>query len=135
MASTPLSGQATKVGRTTRTLPPALHDRLTADRRAARAAIREGRTDEAWRLLERTHILSQPWVWPHVRSHLDMLALAVRTRDGHEVLGQLLRIVVAGPGSATGKYPLGNTGRANVPATRPMPVPADLAELLALAVR
>ena len=42
-----------------------------------------------------------------------------------------VRILVAGPGSATGRYPRGNTGRPNVPATKPMPVPADLAELLA----
>ena len=37
---------------------------------------------------------------------------------------------MAGPGSATGRYPLGNTGRANVSATKPMPIPDDLAELL-----
>ena len=53
-------------------------------------------------------------------------------RDAHrrEVLGQIVRTLVAGPGSAAGRYPLGNTGRASVPATRPMPVPGDLAELL-----
>ena len=104
---------------------------IDADRRAALAARRAGNIDEAWRLLERTHILSQPWAWPHVRSHLDMLVLAVHARDRREIVGQIVRTAVAGPGSATGRYPLGNTGRANVPATRPMPVPTDLAELLA----
>jgi hypothetical protein len=118
-----------------RKIPPAIHDRLSADRRAARAAYRAADTDTAWRLLEATHVLSQPWVRPHVRSHVDMLRLAVRTRDRREVLGQLLRVVVAGPGSATGRYPVGNTGRATVPATLPMPLPADLAELLAAAGR
>ncbi len=103
---------------------------IDADRRAARAARDAGDLDEAWRLLERTHILSQPWAWPHVRSHLDMLALAMRSRDRREVVGQVVRTLVAGPGSAAGRYPLGNTGRADVPATQPMPVPADLAELL-----
>jgi hypothetical protein len=44
---------------------------------------------------------------------------------------QLARIIVAGPGTATGRYPLGNTGRADVPATQPMPAPDDLADLLA----
>jgi hypothetical protein len=114
-----------------RTPPTAIAERLAADRRAARDAHAAGDDVEAWRLLERTHILSQPWAWPHVRSHVDMLWLALRTRNRREVLGQLVRIVVAGPGSATGRYPLGNTGRANVPATQPMPVPDDLAELLA----
>jgi hypothetical protein len=40
-------------------------------------------------------------------------------------------MIVAGPGSATGRDPLGNTGRAKVPATEPMPLPDDLTALLA----
>jgi hypothetical protein len=114
-----------------RAVPGAIAERLAAERRAARDAHAAGDDAEAWRLLERTHILSQPWAWPHVRSHIDMLVLAARTRNRREIVGQLVRIVVAGPGSATGRYPLGNTGRAIVPATKPMPVPDDLAELLA----
>ena len=104
---------------------------LDADGRAADAARRAGDLDEAWRLLERTHILSQPWAWPHVRSHVDMLRLAVAAHDRREIVGQIVRTLVAGPGSATGRYPLGNTGRANVPATMPMPIPEDLAAVLA----
>ena len=103
---------------------------IDADRRAARVARDAGDLQEAWRLLERTHVLSQPWVWPHVRSHLDMARLAIRARDRRELVGQIVRTVVAGPGSAAGRYPLGNTGRATVPATRPMPIPDDLAALL-----
>jgi hypothetical protein len=59
-----------------------------------------------------------------------MLRLAVHTHDWHETFGQIVRILLAGPGSAVGRYPHGNTGRSNVPATQPMPVPDDLAELL-----
>jgi hypothetical protein len=110
---------------------PAIVGTIDADRRAARAARARGDIDEAWRLLERTHILSQPWAWAHVRSHLDMLGLAARVRDRREIVGQIVRTFVAGPGSATGRYPLGNTGRATVPATRPMAIPEDLAELIA----
>jgi hypothetical protein len=121
----------TRHPRKSRAVPPAIAERLDAERRQARIAHAAGDDAEAWRLLERTHILSQPWSWPHIRSHIDMLRLAVRTKEGREVFGQLVRIVMAGPGSATGRYPLGNTGRATVPATRPMPVPDDLAELLA----
>jgi hypothetical protein len=113
-----------------RTRTPEIDAAIDADRRAARDARRAGDLEEAWRLLERTHILSQPWAWPHVRSHVDMLRLAVRARDRHEISGQIVRTAVAGPGSAVGRYPLGNTGRSDVPATRPMPVPEDLAELL-----
>ena len=34
--------------------------------------------------------------------------------------------MVAAPGSWTGRYPVGNTGGADVSALRPMPIPADL---------
>jgi hypothetical protein len=114
-------------------LPDTIAQRLAADRRAAFVAADDGRLDEAWRLLEETHILSQRWAWPHVRSHLDMLRLALRTKDREEMVGQVFRVLVAAPGTVTGKYPEGNTGRANVSATRPMPIPDELAELLATA--
>lgn len=48
-----------------------------------------------------------------------MLAQAWRDRGNVEVRGQILRLVVAGPGSAARRYPVGNTGRARVPATTP----------------
>jgi hypothetical protein len=111
-------------------MPAAVRDRIRDDRRAASQARRDGDRERAWRLLEETHVLAQPWAWPHLRSHLDMLRLAVATRDRHEVIGQLGRVLVAAPGSAMGRYPRGNTGRATVPATQPMPVPEELARLL-----
>ncbi len=113
-----------------RLMPVAVAERLGADLASARAADRVGDEGEAWALLEEAHVLSQPWAWPHIRVHAAMLALGWRTRDRPEVLGQLLRIVVAGPGSLTGRYPEGNTGRASVPATQPMPIPDDLRMLL-----
>jgi len=95
------------------------------------AASRAASTSEArWLALERAHILSQPWPWPHTRAHAAMFGVAWRERDRREAWGQVVRLVVAAPGSALGRYPEGNTGRANVPLTLPMPVPADLAELL-----
>src|SRR5688572_1941963 len=106
----------TRHARKTRRPPAAVAGQLNAERRAATEAHAAGDDAQAWHLLERTHILSQPWPWPHIRSHIDMLRLAIRTRDRREACGQLARILVAGPGSATGRYPLGNTGRANVPA-------------------
>ena len=42
----------------------------------------------------------------------------------------MLRVLVAGPGSWTGRYPVGNTGGANVSAFQPMPVPDDLRAVL-----
>ena len=111
-------------------MPAAVAERLRADWVSARDQARAADVVGAWALLEDAHVLSQPWAWPHVKVHVAMLALGWRTRDRREVAGQLLRIVVAGPGSVTGRYPEGNTGRASVPATQPMPVPDDLRMLL-----
>jgi hypothetical protein len=47
-----------------------------------------------------------------------------------EVIGQLVRLLVAGPGSMTRRYPLGNTGGADVSAVTPMPIPADIQAVL-----
>jgi hypothetical protein len=55
-----------------------------------------------------------------------MFVAALRGRDGHEVLGQVFRLLVAAPGSLTGRYPVGNTGGADVSAFEQMPIPDDL---------
>ena len=86
--------------------------------------------DRCWSLLEDAHVLSQPWAWLHVRVHGSMFVAAMAQRDVREVRGQLSRIAVAGPGSLSGRYPKGNTGRARVPATQPTPIAGELAEVL-----
>ena len=104
--------------------PPAELARLIDD------AITVARTGtDAWPALERAHIASQPWAWPHTRVHAAMLRLAWRERDRHEITGQLIRLVVAGPGSLANRYPPGNTGRTTMGLTEHGPVPDDLADL------
>lgn len=100
-------------------------DRELYDREmgAAKAAAS---TEERWFHLERAHIVSQPYPWLHTRNHASMLYLAARQRDRREAVGQLLRVIVAAPGSLTGRYPPGNTGRAAVGLMDPMAIPADL---------
>jgi len=108
---------------------------------AARSALEEevaayrrawGRGDiaSAWTALERAHILSQPRLGPHLHIHALMLKLAIRTHDRREVSGQLLRLALAPLGNLTGRIPEGNTGRSNVSAFAPMPIPADLVSIL-----
>jgi hypothetical protein len=86
--------------------------------------------DRCWALLEDAHVLSQPWAWLHVKVHGSMFVAAIVQRDVREVRGQLSRITVAGPGSLSGRYPTGNTGRARVPATQSMPIAGELAGVL-----
>ncbi len=108
-----------------------LESAWTQELEAARNARRAGDLPAEWVHLERAHILSQPRAGMHLRTHAAMLGAAGRRRDIREVVGQLARLVLAAPGSLSGRYPIGNTGGADVSAFRPMPIPADLQLLLA----
>ena len=107
-----------------------IRKRLRLNLTEAREARMFKNFDRCWSLLEDAHVLSQPWARMHVRVHGSMFVAAVVQRDVREVRGQLSRIAVAGPGSLSGRYPKGNTGRARVPATQPMPIRSDLAKML-----
>ena len=107
-----------------------IRTRLQANLIDSRQARKSKDFDRCWSLLEDAHVLSQPWAWLHVRVHGSMFVTAMVQRDVREVRGQFSRIAVAGPGSLSGRYPTGNTGRARVPATQPMPIAGELAELL-----
>jgi Protein of unknown function (DUF3703) len=80
----------------------------------------------AWRALERAHIVSQPFLWLHLSNHWAMLGFAFTERDPKEIFGQLVRLALASLGALTGRVPVGNTGRSNVSAFQPMPIPDDL---------
>jgi hypothetical protein len=99
----------------------AIYDREMASAHAA------GDPDARWTHLERAHIVSQPYPLLHTRNHIAMLTLAVTQRDRREAFGQVIRIIVAAPGSLTGRYPEGNTGRTAAGLLTPMSIPADLA--------
>jgi len=95
--------------------------------REMRSANAAADTRQRWAHLERAHIISQPYPWLHTRNHVDMFVLAVGQQDWREAVGQVIRIVVAAPGSLTGRFPEGNTGRTSVGLMTRMPVPASLA--------
>lgn len=106
--------------------------RLLGEERATfRRARTSGDIEAAWLALQHEHILAQPYLWPHVRSHIAMLGFAAQLRDWKEAGGQLLRLALAPVGNLSGRLPHGNTGRANVSAFAPMPVPKDLAAKIA----
>ncbi len=95
----------------------------------AQAARRAGDLGLAFRHLERAHILGQRRTWLHVKSHMGMLQVGWQRHDAREIVGQLTRILAAATFSRIW-VPTGNTGGANVSATRPMPVPADLQDII-----
>lgn len=107
-----------------------LYDAFDLELRLARKREADGDAASGWNHLERAHVLSQAYAVAHLRVHWLMFAFAWRRRDLRELLGQLPRLLLAAPGSWTGRAPLGNTGGSNVGIFTPMPVPTDLDKLI-----
>ena len=118
------------MSKNTQVATPDQHDLLRAawlaELAAARSFRASGDASREWSHLERAHVLSQPLPVAHIRTHLAMLTYGVRRHDRREVVGQLIRLVVAGPGSVTGHYPAGNTGGAAISLRAVLPIPDDL---------
>lgn len=111
-------------------MTPRLSEHFERELHQSREAEARGDLASAWTSLERAHILSQAHAGPHIRVHCAMFTFAWRTRNPRELLGQIPRMLLAGPGSLLGRAPLGNTGGANVGIFTPMPIPEDLQSLL-----
>ncbi|MBQ0937900.1 DUF3703 domain-containing protein [Ideonella paludis] len=101
------------------------------------AAIGEARNQLASRkplaamsLLQRAHVLGQRDFCSHLSVHLLMLRAAWALRDGRELRGQLLRLVLTPIGHMSGRLPIGNIGTSDVSAFEPMALSHDLATLL-----
>ena len=108
---------------------PALRAAFTHELASAEAATAAREIEQAFHHLARAHILSQRYTWRHVRVHWMMLKLGASLRDGREVAGQISRMLAAAIFSRIW-VPIGNTGRANVSAMKPMPIPQDLRGVL-----
>ncbi len=85
---------------------------------------------DAFAGLERAHIMGQRYFVMHVLTHWWMLKIGIKKSDRKEIMGQAVRMIAVFPGYIFGWVPKGNTGGANVSATKPMPIPDDLQELL-----
>lgn len=110
-------------------MEPSLRRAFRHEMDLARAAYRRWDWETAFRHLERAHIIGQRFTRPHLITHGWMLKVGWRRRDWREVRGQLLRLPAALLLSRIW-VPLGNTGGADVSPVKPMPLPADLANLL-----
>lgn len=108
---------------------PILKAAFTKEMNEAKALYAKGDFKACFHHLERAHILGQRHAWPHTVNHWFMLKVGVRTRDMREIIGQIVRIAVAGIGSVLGRAPIGNTGGANVGILTPMPIPPDLVDV------
>jgi hypothetical protein len=98
---------------------------------AASAAACAENAEGAFRHLERAHVLGQASTREHVRVHVRMLSWALRQHDAREVASQILRIIGAAILTGVKAVPHGNTGGSNVSAFRSVPIPRDLAAIIA----
>lgn len=105
---------------------------VTQEIQQAQLSWAAGQRDQDFRHLERAHVLGQSSTMQHVRTHWHMFLWGIRSKSYREVLGQVIRMVGAATKTAIGLVPLGNTGGSNVSPLKPLPVPQDLATILAL---
>lgn len=96
----------------------------------ARTAFAQNNLPQSWRYLEKAHILGQPYPYHHSLVHWKMLLFGIKTKDSHEIIGQIPRLLIGGILSFFGKIPVGNTGGANVPALQPMEIPEELKQII-----
>ncbi len=61
-------------------------------------------------VLEKEHLLFQLKSIRHFHVHWKMLRLALKYKNWNEFWGQIPRLILAIPGSLTGKAPRGNVG-------------------------
>lgn len=92
--------------------------------------LKQNDWQQAWKHLERAHIIGQAYPYEHTEVHWLMLKFGFRIKSIHEIMGQIPRLLVGGVKSFVGVIPVGNTGGANVPPLKPMPIPEDLRQML-----
>jgi hypothetical protein len=94
-------------------------------------AISCSKLQAKWQLLQAAHIVGQPFFWLHIDSHLQMLKLALRTRDWIEAVGQIFRLGLIPFGHLLGHLPVGNPGTADVSAFSTQEISPSLRNLIA----
>lgn len=94
--------------------------------RELRLAEMSGSPRDAFKHLERAHVLGQASTFHHVRVHWRMLVWGFTQHDAREIFGQLLRIIGAATKTAFGLVPTGNTGGSDISPFKPLPIPDDL---------
>lgn len=58
-----------------------------------------------------------------------MLKFGVKIKSTKEIFGQIPRLLVGGIKSFVGKIPVGNTGGANIPPLKPLPISDDILDM------
>ncbi len=112
------------------TIPQGLKEHYLLELDLYKTEFGQRNLQQAWRHLERTHILAQAWPREHSYVHWRMLLFGIHIKNLREIMGQIPRLLIGGVKSFVGNIPVGNTGGANVPPLLPMEIPEDLSRIL-----
>lgn len=107
-------------------MPAELSPYFNQEITAYKNAWNRGAIADAWHHLERAHVIGQIYPYAHSYVHWKMLVFGMRIKNTKEILGQIPRLLVGGVKSFVGKVPVGNTGGANIPPMRPLPISSDI---------
>ncbi|MFA0960500.1 DUF3703 domain-containing protein [Roseivirga sp. BDSF3-8] len=110
-------------------IPDTLRPYFDKEINAYRQAMQAGDLHQAWRHLERAHVIGQAYPYQHSYAHWKMLQFGFRIKSVREIIGQIPRLLVGGVKSFVGKIPVGNTGGANILPLKPLPIEADIKEM------
>jgi len=108
---------------------PILREAFNKEMKIAKELYLTQNWDEAFSHLEIAHILGQRNAIPHTINHWWMLKIGIRKKDRKEIIGQVIRLLVAGIGSLLGRTPIGNTGGANLGILTPLPLTNEVAKI------
>lgn len=111
-------------------IPKGLKNHINMELTESTLSFSKGEFSQAWRHLERAHILGQAWPIEHTQVHWRMMVFAFKLKNSKEIIGQIPRLLVGGIKSFVGEIPLGNSGGADVPPLKPMEIPHDLKKIL-----
>jgi hypothetical protein len=110
-------------------MPKTLRPFYQRELKAYYSCLQEDNLQSAWRHLEKAHVIGQAYPIDHSLVHWKMLQFGIRIKSIKEITGQIPRLLVGGVKSFVGKIPVGNTGGANVPPLKPLPIEQEIREI------
>lgn len=110
-------------------MPISLRPYFKAELKAADFSLGNNDLGQAWRHLEKAHVIGQAYPLDHSFVHWKMLQFGFRIKSVKEISGQIPRLLVGGVKSFVGKIPVGNTGGANIPPLKPLPIEQEIIEI------
>ena len=110
-------------------MPATLRPFFDGELKAYYAALQENKLQQAWRHLEKAHVIGQAYPFQHSYVHWKMLQFGIKIKSLKEVTGQIPRLLIGGVKSFVGKIPVGNTGGANIPPLKSLTIDREIVEI------